>query len=133
MTTTHRIILFVCAFLVSLVSACAGDGPESTSESAQESVCKKLRVEIADIEDKASIIGISSEAQPMNFELLDLGPAIREADLPTPYRSERYHIYLDVLNFLSNAEACLSEDALLYLNNWLDTPLIQSLREEDGN
>lgn len=131
MIRTRRISVLAIALLVSLVSACSSGSSSSNSESAEESVCSKLRKEIAEIEDNASIISLSPSASPSNLELFGLGIAIKEAGLPTPYESD--YAYVDVLNLLANAEACFSDEALLYLNNYLEAPLNKALREADGN
>jgi hypothetical protein len=123
----------VIAIVLTLVSACSGGGSSPSSESSEVSVCTKLREKIADIEDNANLnLRINPNAYPTSLELFGLESALTEAGVPSVYKSS-YHRYVDVLNLLAAAESCFSDEALIYLNNFLETPLIKSIREQDGN
>jgi hypothetical protein len=125
-------LLLILLFAITLLSACSGGGGSSSKSGAEEvSVCTKLKEWIDKFEEDASIIRLNPDASPGNFDLFGVGIDLREAGYRNTYESN--YAYADILTFLDVAGSCLSADAYRYLSNYLESPFIKALREQEGN
>jgi hypothetical protein len=127
----RKALLLIIPLIALLLPACSVGSSSSDAGKDELSVCTKLKDAIDRTEEMAGEISYNPNASPTNLSLPWYGDDLQTAGLPEPYESN--FAYADVLNFLAVAESCLSADAILYLNNYLEKPLIKAMREADGN
>ena len=118
-------------FTVTLLSSCSVTFGTSKSSSEEVSVCTILKERIELIEDESKIIRIAPLAAPGIRVQFGLNEDLQKAGYPLAIDSK--YSYSGLYNFLAVAESCLSEDAIDFLNNSLNSPVNIQRRIQDGN
>lgn len=90
------------------------------SESPEDKICKKYSVQLNNIESKSKLLSLNPDVAPGISEVLDIGFALLNNN---EIRQTKSHWnYGSVVDFLNLTGSCMSDDAIMYLENYFKLP-----------